>query len=343
MNLLNEAFNHLDTDILEDYIVNETYKKRRLRIMRIKRIVIPVLAAAAGFLLFIGISWALRGRKTIDTLSIWKAYDMASGNNETQSTEHISRYTASFEDAQYQDYVSSRVCLDSFVGEKIQDVTMKACWVTGSQDDFVQESEEEVLKAEVYEYKDVDPKLAVVVRFLDKGEALTTDHNYVYVNSGTVFSSLEDFFETFGTKDAMTLTPENEAVPSVLEEKIAGKGINILSYKIREKEKEALKERLASQEGSLPVNTEENALLSECKDRITLQLGMESAGFYGNLKIYESGYVKLRLAGSVYELEQTFSLGNEGKQTASQLIKDILSRSEQVSSDEIIVETTKTP
>lgn len=80
-------------------------------------------------------------------------------------------------DGEYQTYLIARVCEAQYVGDLLGTVTVEAGWQNGSGEYLGQP---EQLKAQVYALKALEPETAVCLKFLDKGEALTTEHYYVY-------------------------------------------------------------------------------------------------------------------------------------------------------------------
>ncbi len=86
-------------------------------------------------------------------------------------------YRTRIEDSVYQSYQATQVCEAQYVGDLLGTVTVEAGWQNGAGEYLGQP---EQLKAQVYSLKPVRPEIAVCLKFLDKGEALTTEHYYVY-------------------------------------------------------------------------------------------------------------------------------------------------------------------
>ena len=86
-------------------------------------------------------------------------------------------YRTRIEDSVYQSYQAAQVCEAQYVGDLLGTVTVEAGWQNGAGEYLGQP---EQLKAQVYSLKPVGPETAVCLKFLDKGEALTTEHYYVY-------------------------------------------------------------------------------------------------------------------------------------------------------------------
>lgn len=90
---------------------------------------------------------------------------------------------------EYASYLSGKVIDGSRVGEKIADSTASAGWryADGSMPVV------EILRCELYEIRGIDRTVAVCVRFIDKGEALTTDRFYALIDPNAGLSSVSEF------------------------------------------------------------------------------------------------------------------------------------------------------
>lgn len=87
------------------------------------------------------------------------------------------QYVYSVDDAPFSAYESGKVIAEEKVGEKLREVTVTAGWRRAGE-----QLSEETLKAEVYALREVSEDVAAALKFIDKGEALTTDHYYVILN-----------------------------------------------------------------------------------------------------------------------------------------------------------------
>ena len=85
------------------------------------------------------------------------------------------QYVYRLTDPVYAGYTPGKVIAPEKVGEKLADATATAGWTYADGTEAAREE----LRCEVFRITGVDPAVAVCVRFLDKGEALTTDHYYV--------------------------------------------------------------------------------------------------------------------------------------------------------------------
>ncbi|MBQ6020150.1 MAG: hypothetical protein IJL26_08230 [Clostridia bacterium] len=101
----------------------------------------------------------------------------------------IKQYVYSVAAPEYASYLSGKVIDGSRVGAKIGDTVAAAGWrfADGSMPVV------ETLRCELFEIKGIDRAVAVCVRFIDKGEALTTDHYYALCNPNAGLSSVSEF------------------------------------------------------------------------------------------------------------------------------------------------------
>ena len=75
------------------------------------------------------------------------------------------------------------------IGAKIESVTVTGGWKNEAGDWLSTEA----LDAEVYEITGIDGGIAVVLKFIDQGEAVTTTHYYVMVNPAADLSVVEEY------------------------------------------------------------------------------------------------------------------------------------------------------
>ena len=111
----------------------------------------------------------------------------------------------------YADYISLRVIDPATVGEKLSDTEVKSFWrnyLLNEDTDF------ELLRAEIYIIKGISPDIAVCIRYLDEGGALTTTHYYAYINTNYKSQNFGDFYQTFAldfsAKNGVTLSYPSE-------------------------------------------------------------------------------------------------------------------------------------
>ncbi len=107
----------------------------------------------------------------------------------TEETAFGTRYVYRVDQEAYSSYRGAKVIDSEYIGEKIEDVTVTAGWITEPS----QEPAGETLRGEIYEIKGVSQDVAVALWFLDKGEALTTTHHYVIVNPTADLSPVADY------------------------------------------------------------------------------------------------------------------------------------------------------
>jgi len=160
-----------------------------------KRKTLPIrwFAVAAVFLLAMTAVFALPLLKdsgqppliTPDTVS--PDGQSLSGDTELAVSE---KYVYRVDDTAFSSYVGGKVIEEKKVGNKIREVSVTAGW----QDREGEPLSQETLRAEVYEIADIDSDTAVALKFLDKGDAVTTTYFYTLINPDGDLSSIEGYF-----------------------------------------------------------------------------------------------------------------------------------------------------
>ena len=90
----------------------------------------------------------------------------------------------------YSTYVGGKVIAEDKLGNKISDVNLTAGW---KNDKGEWESETEALRGEVYTINGVSNDVAVALKFIDKGEAVTTTHYYVIMNPNADLTPVKNY------------------------------------------------------------------------------------------------------------------------------------------------------
>ena len=103
---------------------------------------------------------------------------------------HGQSYLYRIEEGDFSAYVGGKVIADEKVGEKITDVTIRAGWQDLSDQTPLSE---EKLRGEVYAIRDISADIAVALKFLDVGDAVTTTHYYVIVNPEADLTSVAEY------------------------------------------------------------------------------------------------------------------------------------------------------
>ena len=86
-------------------------------------------------------------------------------------------------------YISGKVIDAEKVGTKLESVTVTGGWKNEASEWISTEA----LNAEVYEITGIDSGVAVALKFIDQGEAVTTTHYYVIMNPNADLSAVEDY------------------------------------------------------------------------------------------------------------------------------------------------------
>ena len=97
-------------------------------------------------------------------------------------------YDYQIKEGMFASYVGGKVVEESNIGSKLEDVVVTAGWKNEAGEWITVET----LKAEVYAIERVESDVAVALRFIDKGEAVTTAHYYTLIHpnaeyNGTIF------------------------------------------------------------------------------------------------------------------------------------------------------------
>ncbi len=107
----------------------------------------------------------------------------------TEETAFGTRYVYRIQEGDFAPYVGGKVIAQDRIGEKLEAVTVSGGWITEEG----QEPADEILAGEVYAIEGVAGEVAVALKFLDKGDALTTTHYYVILNPEADLSPVEEY------------------------------------------------------------------------------------------------------------------------------------------------------
>lgn len=139
-----------------------------------------------------------------DTTHINNAEPTTSGGNDntTSATNNDSTTQPSHEAALSEAYfynvsegvfstyiLCGKVISEDKIGSKIDDVSVSAGWKNNANEWLTTET----LRAEVYLINDISKDVAVALKFIDKGDALTTTHYYVIMNPEADLTPVKDY------------------------------------------------------------------------------------------------------------------------------------------------------
>ena len=122
--------------------------------------------------------------------------------------QYESGYFYQINEGAYSTYVGGKVIAEDKLGNKIADVNLTAGW---KDDKGEWTSETEALRGELYAITGVSNDVAVALKFIDKGEAVTTTHYYVIMNPSADLSPVEDYIIT-------PITPNNSGDEGIVNE-----------------------------------------------------------------------------------------------------------------------------
>lgn len=107
----------------------------------------------------------------------------------TEETAFSTRYVYTVKEGSFSTYVGGKVIAEDRLGDKVADVTLAAGW----QNREGEWLSGETLRGEVYAIEGIPEEVAVALKFLDQGEAVTTTHYYVIVNPDADLSAVEEY------------------------------------------------------------------------------------------------------------------------------------------------------
>ena len=102
-------------------------------------------------------------------------------------------YFYGIDEGAFSAYIGGKVITEDKIGDKISNVSVTAGW---KNDAGKWIGEIEKLRGEVYTIEGVSNNVAVAIKFIDKGEAITTTHYYVIMNPNEDLTPVEDYIIT---------------------------------------------------------------------------------------------------------------------------------------------------
>lgn len=125
-----------------------------------------------------------------------------------------SGYVYSVDEGAYSAYIGGKVITEDKIGNKIADVSVTAGWKNAAGE---WASATENLRGEVYAINGVSNDVAVALKFIDKGEAITTTHYYVIMNPTADLTPVKDYIIT-------PITPNDPTNEGAVEEGAVNEG-----------------------------------------------------------------------------------------------------------------------
>jgi hypothetical protein len=107
----------------------------------------------------------------------------------TGELKYESRYVYHVDGGAFSAYVGGKVIAEDKIGDKLEDVSVIGGW-KNSYDEWVYT---ETLRGEIYAVADISADVAVALKFIDQGEAVTTTHYYVIMNPNADLSSVAEY------------------------------------------------------------------------------------------------------------------------------------------------------
>ena len=126
---------------------------------------------------------------------------------ENHESFYYESYFYSVNESAFSTYVGGKVIAEDKIGNKIADVSVTAGW-KNSAGEWISDTEK--LRGEVYVTNGVSDDVAVALKFIDEGEAVTTTHYYVIMNPDADLTVVEDYV-------ILPITPNDPMDETVME------------------------------------------------------------------------------------------------------------------------------
>lgn len=107
-----------------------------------------------------------------------------------EASAYVQGYFYGVDEGTFSTYVGGKVIANDKLGNKISDVSVTAGW-KNDVGEWI--SEIEKLRGEVYTINGVSSDVAVALKFIDKGDAVTTTHYYVIMNPNADLTAVKDY------------------------------------------------------------------------------------------------------------------------------------------------------
>jgi hypothetical protein len=178
--MTNEKFYEALGDIKEDYVKEaEEYRKGKKPVRQ--KSAWRTWGSLAACIAVVLIAAAVVRPMLIDHASVTPPV--------TGELKYESRYVYHVDRGAFSDYVGGKVIAEDKIGDKLEDVSVIGGW-KNSYDEWVYT---ETLRGELYAVADISADVAVALKFIDQGEAVTTTHYYVIMNPNADLSSVAEY------------------------------------------------------------------------------------------------------------------------------------------------------
>ena len=327
-NVFFDAMGNIDADLIE----------RADRVVTVKRRpILKIAAIAAAFALMItglviGLPMLIGdGNEPDDTdenivgdAIVWSnVFDLFNPNTGSGVTEGgmavlVESSFAEIETKKYAKYdLGNALPLDKsgeFIGEKLDEIKVRTGWYVHYNDT---ERDVVTVGAEVYEIRGVSTDAAVAVKYLEKGTAKTTEHNYAALNTEYKFSTLQNFFSDFNAALHMDIGKD-----ALVTEYPRFNSKKIDKYRVTEGGSDIVK-FLLTLNGEAEVVHPYDAVdgrMNRCGEIRRVTFSMASAGKMMNfLYVFDNGYIAI--GGPICDGIIFFNVGGEATSELCEIFK----------------------
>ncbi|MBP3729338.1 MAG: hypothetical protein J6H18_03630 [Lachnospiraceae bacterium] len=299
MNLWDLALNHVSEETVAQYQSSQPKESGSNRFPWG-----PLAAVAACLVLLItAVPWLytqLIGRRSPEPPPVQDYRTLWTNWEKMREIAMAERYLVRLSGTPYEAYELTQTADPALQGEKLADVEALGAWylyLSTPEGKKLQQREAESgktdwLRGGIYAIRGVDPALAVCVRFLDKGEALTTDHLYTFLNPLYSFVSLSSFWDGFRASERLRIKVSEEQTTARIAY-VEKEEIRVKGFFLEDSLAEQIKHTLLSCQGEWMKEAPEDLYMG-CRKTLTLFVQLEG-GFAGSAVLYESGYLGFEL------------------------------------------------
>ncbi|MBE6541008.1 MAG: hypothetical protein E7672_00970 [Ruminococcaceae bacterium] len=178
----NEKLFEIIGDINEKHIKEARMEKKVKKNVRIKWGSLAACFAVIFIAVIVAINMLFDNEKIITPENVIPPVD--------NEYKYESGYFYNVDDGSFSTYVGGKVIPEDKIGNKIADVSVTAGW---KNEAGKWTSITEKLHGEIYSITGISNDVAVALKFLDKGEAVTTTHYYVIMNPSADLAPVTDY------------------------------------------------------------------------------------------------------------------------------------------------------
>lgn len=173
---ISNAVSYIDDDLISDAVCAKAKKRNTW---------LKFVPAAACFIAIFVIAVIVFPKMLGENNSVPPITEESTVNQEQTGESQIEKYyTYGIKEGAFSLFVGGKVISANQIGSKIEDVLVTAGWKNAAGEWL----SNEILNAEVYAIEGVESEVAAALKFIDKGEAVTTTHYYVIMHPNAEYN-----------------------------------------------------------------------------------------------------------------------------------------------------------